>query len=262
MVLHHLIFFLFFSGAYIICVMWLSSLSVMCSVIVCNLHHQSYSEREVPRWLRTIARILNRCVMVSPRRPSSKAPSTSETSADLKTPLRTSYSSINLTFRGETGEVLSNLSYMNEHARHASPPLSPSTRKSRQNGHAPQPPPKPQVQTEAKPPKPPPRSKSTNQSKSANEEGQATPPPRIKRRHGNTATNKCNTNSEEILKKLEAILARQEELLKPRTDSVNREWQEVAEIVDRFLFWLYFAVTLSVTIVILVLVPLGKSNDI
>ncbi len=66
---------------------------------------------------------------------------------------------------------------------------------------------------------------------------------------------------EEILKRLSLLLLRQEELLKPGVEEVNKEWHEIAEVVDRCFFWFYLTMTLGVTIVILVLVPLGKVSD-
>ncbi len=65
---------------------------------------------------------------------------------------------------------------------------------------------------------------------------------------------------EEILKQLSQLLMKQEQLMKPPKDEVNKEWHEMAEIIDRCFFWFYLTVTCLVTIIILLLVPLGKST--
>ncbi len=64
---------------------------------------------------------------------------------------------------------------------------------------------------------------------------------------------------EEILKRLSTLLLKQEELMKPPPEEVNKEWHEIAEVADRCFFWFYLTITLLVTIIILLLVPLGKS---
>ena len=69
------------------------------------------------------------------------------------------------------------------------------------------------------------------------------------------------TQQEEILKRLSLLLLKQEELMKPQPEEVNKEWHEIAEVVDRCFFWFYLTVTTTLTITILLLVPLGKSVD-
>ena len=49
--------------------------------------------------------------------------------------------------------------------------------------------------------------------------------------------------------------------MKPHPEEVNKEWHEIAEVVDRCFFWFYLTVTTLLTITILLLVPLGKSVD-
>ena len=69
------------------------------------------------------------------------------------------------------------------------------------------------------------------------------------------------TQQEEILKRLSLLLLKQEELMKPQPEEVNKEWHEIAEVVDRCFFWFYITVTTLLTVTILLLVPLGKSVD-
>ena len=66
---------------------------------------------------------------------------------------------------------------------------------------------------------------------------------------------------EEILKRLSLLLLKQEEMMKPPPEEVNKEWHEIAEVVDRCFFWFYITITVVITITILVLIPLGKSVD-
>ena len=64
---------------------------------------------------------------------------------------------------------------------------------------------------------------------------------------------------EEILKRLSLLLLKQEEMMKPQPDEVNKEWHEIAEVIDRCFFWFYLTITTVTTILILLLIPLGKS---
>lgn len=67
---------------------------------------------------------------------------------------------------------------------------------------------------------------------------------------------------EEISQKLDSILAKQEHILTSKSEEESKtalEWQEIAEVIDRALFWVFVILTLAFTIIILVLVPLGKT---
>ncbi|XP_064620948.1 neuronal acetylcholine receptor subunit alpha-10-like [Lineus longissimus] len=68
------------------------------------------------------------------------------------------------------------------------------------------------------------------------------------------------TEGEEILRRLSIIIKRQEE--QRMYSQKNRDWQEVARLIDRCLFYAYFIILLSSTVSILLLVPLGKNVKI
>ena len=144
---------------------------------------------------------------------------------DLKTPLKNSFSNVNMTFRNEVHSSFE-MGYANggtgRGAHGASNKSSASTNST------------PNTPNTKSPP--------------------ATPKETTKKKKNERVT------TDELLRGLNILLQRQEQLLKPQKESdINKEWHEVAEIMDRFLFWVYFIINFVVTIVILVLVPLGKT---
>lgn len=211
--------------------MGLSIVSILCAVVVSNLHHQSIMDRDVPAGLRNFARRINRWVMVSPRRrPILTSSSNVDSTPDLKTPLRDSYSSINMTFRNETPMHTFEMGYANGGA---------VTNKHECNN-----------KNTSNPP--------------SNSNSTTAPSPVTNTRDGHCKKRKterpCNAGAEDLLRNLCILIQRQEALIKNKESTdVNKEWHEIAEILDRFLFWLYFIINFVVTIVILVLVPLGKT---
>lgn len=72
-----------------------------------------------------------------------------------------------------------------------------------------------------------------------------------------------NTPTDELIKKLDKMLTQHEKLLNKLNKAnqwyVNKEWHDISEVFDRFLFWFYFVLTTIITVVILVLAPLGKT---
>ena len=67
----------------------------------------------------------------------------------------------------------------------------------------------------------------------------------------------------ELLRKLSALLQRQDAILTQvrtigRQHDVNAEWRQVSQVLDRFFFWVFLVLTLTATVVILILVPLAK----
>jgi hypothetical protein len=68
------------------------------------------------------------------------------------------------------------------------------------------------------------------------------------------------TEGEEILRRLSIIINRQEE--QRMYSQKNRDWQEVARLIDRCLFYAYFIVLFTSTVAILLIVPLGKNVKI
>lgn len=213
--------------------MGLSSLSVMFAVFSSYMHHQSFMNRDVPPSLRRLAGCLNRWLRIQPRgkrKSDSKAPSTTETTPDLKTPLRDSISSINCSFThdGDLMETFACSDVVANTRAVAHGSMAATTT----HAHS--------------------RSVDTGLCREVKETSTALP--RSKRRSEKKA---C---TEELLKRLDLLLLRQEELLKSK-NSENREWQEVAEVIDRALFWVYVVVTILTTVVILVFVPMGKRVD-
>lgn len=65
--------------------------------------------------------------------------------------------------------------------------------------------------------------------------------------------------AEEILEKLQLLLNKEEERSKEM--ALMKQWQEVAEVVDRILFWVFVLSTLLCSLSILVFVPLARSKQ-
>lgn len=61
-----------------------------------------------------------------------------------------------------------------------------------------------------------------------------------------------------ILQRLHCVLLREDE--KDKGENLCREWQEAAEVIDRFLFWIFVVGTVTTTITSLVIMPLLKDN--
>ena len=223
---------------------------MMFAVISSHMHHQSFMGREVPSYLRRLAALLNRWLMIQPRGKrkgdgSSKAPSTTETTPDLKTPLRESISSINCSFSHE-GELLETFACSEVVTNTRAVAHGSATSASSTHAHS--------------------RSMDTGLCKEAaggagsgggSGSGGHHSAGGLKR--SKRKSEKWGLYNDELLKRLDLLLSRQEDVIKSKNNEVNREWQEVAEVIDRALFWLYVLITFMTTIVILVFVPLGKS---
>ena len=65
------------------------------------------------------------------------------------------------------------------------------------------------------------------------------------------------TIMEEILKYLKIMVAKRDED-DLETDIIN-EWQQVAMVMDRFLFWTFFGCTVITTVVMMVIIPVVRS---
>ena len=61
---------------------------------------------------------------------------------------------------------------------------------------------------------------------------------------------------EDILSRLRELLAREEE--KDHGENLCRQWHEAAEVIDRFLFWVFVLGTALATVTSLVILPLAK----
>ena len=61
---------------------------------------------------------------------------------------------------------------------------------------------------------------------------------------------------EEILKYLKIMVAKRDE--DDIENEVMNEWRQVAQVVDRFLFWIFLFFTFAATVVIMILIPLFR----
>jgi len=84
--------------------------------------------------------------------------------------------------------------------------------------------------------------------------------------HTNHVTRQCNRSSDEnkdltlILDKLDDLIAKESE--RDKADIVIKQWVEVAEIVDRFFFWIFVLGTLFASLFLLIIYPLFKRESI
>lgn len=212
--------FLYWLGVYIIVVMGMTCVAVTCAVAISYISHQGSMGREVPQYMRKIANCLDKVVRVRRNFPSSKR----NGALGSKTPSskNTSPSTSDTTCTPDFKTPLrESFSSVNFSSRNDPEWLD------FENIHA------------------------------------LTRDPlhraELKRSFRRRGAERY-FSSDEILRKLDVLLSRHEELLRAREDtSACQEWKEVAEVIDRALFYVYSVVVTLASVVILILVPLGKS---
>uniref|UniRef100_A0A914W3A3 Neurotransmitter-gated ion-channel ligand-binding domain-containing protein n=1 Tax=Plectus sambesii TaxID=2011161 RepID=A0A914W3A3_9BILA len=69
---------------------------------------------------------------------------------------------------------------------------------------------------------------------------------------------------EEVLKTLQVLISRQE--LDDECEEIANEWRQVAQVIDRLLFWVFLLATVVITLVLLIIIPLVmhamETNDL
>ena len=215
--------------------MGLTALSVVCSVWTSSVYHQSTSNRKVPDYMRKSAYYLNKFVRVHD---DMKAPVASckgtknvlglDDISTLRMPLRASITQCNAakyTVECHTGTSLVNnggaVEFQNVHFQNSSPVHN-----------AP---------------------KDTRSS--------------VRKRCGTgpSHSDRCAHLSDELLSRLDGLLHKHDEMLlyykrQCALGEINMEWRKISQVFDRFFFWIFMAVTFTVTIVILLIVPLCKAD--
>lgn len=221
-----------FSGIYLTLSMAVTSISVILTVCVLKLHHCGPHQAEVPRWLRflmlkVVARIV-RC-QCTPLPSSRNRRSGKNTKKASKLP-------------HENAEIclrLVNECNLNKH----SPVAEFRTGTGNNKG--------------------PPGVRINGQDATSHHGGRNT---------GGMATTTTTTTSmdvtadikrltvmEEILKYLKIMVAKRDE---DDTESeIINEWRHVAQVMDRFLFWLFLFTTVVATIVMMVIIPLLRYQE-
>lgn len=61
---------------------------------------------------------------------------------------------------------------------------------------------------------------------------------------------------DEILKTLQVLISRQE--LDDECEEISNEWRQVAQVIDRLLFWVFLVATVAITLVLLIIIPLVR----
>lgn len=75
--------------------------------------------------------------------------------------------------------------------------------------------------------------------------------------NGSSSGSQCTTRvQEEILRTLRCILQRQEQ--EDYRIRVINEWRQIALVIDRILFWIFFVVTVVSSLTFLVIVPFQR----
>lgn len=59
---------------------------------------------------------------------------------------------------------------------------------------------------------------------------------------------------EEVLKTLQVLISRQE--LDDECEEIANEWRQVAQVIDRLLFWVFLLATVLITLLLLIIIPL------
>jgi hypothetical protein len=72
-----------------------------------------------------------------------------------------------------------------------------------------------------------------------------------------TPQSPCPSDTQDLLTRLREMLVREDE--KEASEALCREWQEAAEVIDRFLFWVFVLGTVLCSVTSLVLLPLMKA---
>ncbi|KAK2146877.1 hypothetical protein LSH36_581g04044 [Paralvinella palmiformis] len=271
-------------GIYIIVAMALTCITVVCSVIVSHIHHQGNMGRPVPDYLKTIAHIIKTCLCLfdQKQRKKSKLSSTSsrenttsvascETTPDQKTPL--SSSGINFSQLSGCRNCHQCLEFENIHTTGANSSLHRVNMGDNElfTNHA------NYVTVTASADN---KAKVTVAAASVATTGvgmrrNMAPPTGdgvgranagAHARCGGRQADRSRPDEKEaaLYSKLDAIADRQEELIKivDSGSGINKEWHELAETIDRGFFWVYTTVTILITVIILLIVPLGKAVTI
>lgn len=75
-----------------------------------------------------------------------------------------------------------------------------------------------------------------------------------------TPLHEGNWELEEILRRLQVLIDRDEE--KEKTDFYSKRWIEAAEVIDRFFFWIFIIGTTFSSVLLLLIMPMTKSVQI
>ena len=234
--------------------MGLTALSVVCSVWTSYIYHQGSTNRAVPNYLRTIAFNLNRIVRAHSkmRRPRNhrrkdshhRTSSSSKCGATLnvRTPLRKSFAVPKFSFSCNTGASMNGgIEFENMHFRNQATPKHCASSSSNGGGGA-------------------------KDSLVATPGGGGGSSPGRRCETGPSDTDRCVNFTDDLLHKLDALLVKHEELLHTfkqnpgNTADANIEWRLISQVFDRFLFWLFLVITTSVTVAILIIMPLTKQD--
>lgn len=58
----------------------------------------------------------------------------------------------------------------------------------------------------------------------------------------------------EVIRTLQMLVSRQE--LEDECEDIANEWRQVAQVIDRLLFWIFFVATVAITFILLIFIPL------
>ncbi len=72
------------------------------------------------------------------------------------------------------------------------------------------------------------------------------------------ACKKRHELQEEILKTLQVLISRQE--LEDECEDIANDWRQVAQVIDRLLFWVFLIATVGITLTLLIIIPLVRHS--
>ncbi|CAM1313573.1 Uncharacterised protein r2_g2412 [Pycnogonum litorale] len=213
-------------GIYLTAVMTITSISVVMTVVVLNIHYCGPSTKEMPRWLRRL--ILSRC---SDRSLSCRkfpvVRSTSQNTSSMAATNRQYYDHCPLTCARD-GQPPSSLT-RNEHLRMTVENIHDELRENRPDY-------------------------SSNESL-----GNLNLSDYTNMNHKRRISRNNKIVQDEILKTLRHLIAKQEQ---DETHlRIVHEWRQIAELIDRLLFWFFFAITFTSSLILLVILPISSRQD-
>ncbi len=80
---------------------------------------------------------------------------------------------------------------------------------------------------------------------------------------GRAYTNRSSQLHDQLLRTLQVLIARQEH--DDECQAMANEWRQLAQVIDRLLFWLFLVSTVVITLMLLIIIPFvlqSKETDL
>lgn len=67
-----------------------------------------------------------------------------------------------------------------------------------------------------------------------------------------------NKLQDETLKTLQVLISKQE--IEDECERIATDWRQVAKVIDRLLFWVFFVATVGISLIVLFVIPLIRQS--